>query len=218
MAQIFSSAWQNATDFLALGGVVIWIIAGLSVLTVAVILWRLIMMWGLGVWGHRQQAELAIRLWQTGQAEQAKSTLNKPKTVKSRIALTAISASCAGYTRQDIEAEVLRVAKSELAEARRGLKLLELIGTIAPLLGLLGTVIGMIAAFQAMQEAGSNVDPADLAGGIWEALLTTAAGMAVAIPATLGLVWFESQIEKLALAIEDIATRLMLPVSDGRNA
>lgn len=218
MAQIFSSAWRNATDFLALGGVVIWIIAGLSVLTVAVILWRLIMMWLLGVWGHRQQAELAIRLWKTGQAEQAKSTLNKPKTVKSRIALTAISASCAGYARQDIEAEVLRVAKSELAEARRGLKLLELIGTIAPLLGLLGTVIGMIAAFQAMQEAGSTVDPADLAGGIWEALLTTAAGMAVAIPATMGLVWFESQIEKLALAIEDIATRLMLPVSDGRNA
>lgn len=218
MAQIFSSSWQNATDFLALGGVVIWIIAGLSVLTVAVILWRLIMMWVLGVWGQRQQAELAIRLWQTGQAEQAQSKLNKPKAVKSRIALTVISASCAGYTRQDIEAEVLRVAKSELAEARRGLKLLELIGTIAPLLGLLGTVIGMIAAFQAMQEAGSTVDPADLAGGIWEALLTTAAGMAVAIPATMGLVWFESQIEKLALAIEDIATRLMLPVSDGRNA
>ena len=218
MAQIFSSAWQNATDFLALGGVVIWIIAGLSVLTVAVILWRLIMMWVLGVWGQRQQAELAIRLWRSGQAEQAKSILNKPKTVKSRIALTAIAASCAGYARQDIEAEVLRVAKSELAEARRGLKLLELIGTIAPLLGLLGTVIGMIAAFQAMQEAGSTVDPADLAGGIWEALLTTAAGMAVAIPATMGLVWFESQIEKLALAIEDIATRLMLPVSDGRNA
>ena len=218
MAQIFSSAWQNATDFLALGGVVIWIFAGLLVLTVAVILWRLIMMWLLGVWGQRQQAELAIQLWQTGQAEQAKSTLNKPKTVKSRIALKVISASCAGYTRQDIEAEVLRVAKSELAEARRGLKLLELIGTIAPLLGLLGTVIGMIAAFQAMQEAGSAVDPADLAGGIWEALLTTAAGMAVAIPATMGLVWFESQIEKLALAIEDIATRLMLPVSDGRNA
>jgi biopolymer transport protein ExbB len=218
MAQIFSSAWQNATDFLALGGVVIWIIAGLSVLTVAVILWRLIMMWVLGVWGQRQQAELAIRLWRSGQAAQAKSTLNKPKTVKSRIALTAISASCAGYTRQVIEAEVLRVAKSELAEARRGLKLLELIGTIAPLLGLLGTVIGMITAFQAMQEAGSNVDPTDLAGGIWEALLTTAAGMAVAIPATMGLVWFESQIEKLALAIEDIATRLMLPVSDGRNA
>jgi biopolymer transport protein ExbB len=82
----------------------------------------------------------------------------------------------------------------------------------------LGTVIGMIAAFQAMQEAGAAVVPADLAGGIWEALLATAAGMAVAIPATMGLVWFESQIEKLALAIEDIAIRLMLPVSDGRNA
>jgi biopolymer transport protein ExbB len=64
---------------------------------------------------------------------------------------------------------------------------LELISTIAPLLGLLGTVLGMIAAFQALQESGSRADPAILAGGIWEALLTTAAGMAVAIPASITL-------------------------------
>ena len=50
----------------------------------------------------------------------------------------------------------------------------------------------MIAAFQALQEAGAQADPATLAGGIWEALLTTAMGMAVAIPASMALTWFDS--------------------------
>ena len=57
-----------------------------------------------------------------------------------------------------------------------GFRLLDTIGQTAPLLGLFGTVLGMIDAFQALQEAGQAVDPSLLAGGIWVALLTTAAG------------------------------------------
>jgi biopolymer transport protein ExbB len=69
---------------------------------------------------------------------------------------------------------------------RRRLGVLSTVATIAPLLGLLGTVTGMIAAFQQIQTlaaAGRPAGPGDLAGGIWEALLTTAAGLIVAIPA-----------------------------------
>ena len=88
--------------------------------------------------------------------------------------------------------------------------MLELISTIAPLLGLLGTVLGMIAAFQALQESGSRADPAILAGGIWEALLTTAAGMAVAIPASITLTWFESVVERVRHDLEDIAARVFV--------
>jgi len=119
--------------------------------------------------------------------------------------------------RQDItleddaaKAETGRVARNLIARARDGLRPLELIATIAPLLGLLGTVLGMIAAFQALQEAGSRADPATLAGGIWEALLTTAAGMAVAIPAAMALTWFESVVDRLRLEMEDAATRIFL--------
>jgi biopolymer transport protein ExbB len=64
----------------------------------------------------------------------------------------------------------------------RRLPALATIATVAPLLGLLGTVTGMIAAFQVISAAGGTAGPADLAGGIWEALLTTAAGLFVAIP------------------------------------
>ncbi|MGR3541375.1 MAG: MotA/TolQ/ExbB proton channel family protein [Hasllibacter sp.] len=94
-----------------------------------------------------------------------------------------------------------------LAEARAGLRGLEVVATVAPLLGLLGTVLGMIAAFQALQESGAAADPSVLAGGIWEALLTTAAGMAVAIPATAALSFFEGRAERLAVDLEEIAAR-----------
>ncbi|WP_346348176.1 MULTISPECIES: MotA/TolQ/ExbB proton channel family protein [unclassified Sulfitobacter] len=85
--------------------------------------------------------------------------------------------------------EVTRLAAHELAVLRGGLRPLELIATIAPLIGLLGTVLGMIEAFQALETSGGQADPSALAGGIWEALLTTAAGMA--IPAAVALSWFE---------------------------
>jgi biopolymer transport protein ExbB len=91
-----------------------------------------------------------------------------------------------------------------LADAGTGLRALELIAAIAPLLGLLGTVMGMIEAFQTLQSAGAGADPAALAGGIWQALLTTAAGMAVAIPASLALSWGESVVDALRLDLEDI--------------
>ena len=106
--------------------------------------------------------------------------------------------------------ETARVAKREIAQAGVGLRALELIATIAPLLGLLGTVLGMIAAFQALQQAGNRADPALLAGGIWEALLTTAAGMAVAIPASAALTWFEAVIDRIRRDVEDGATRLFV--------
>jgi biopolymer transport protein ExbB len=75
------------------------------------------------------------------------------------------------------------------------------IAQMAPLLGLFGTVLGMIDAFQALQEAGDQVDPTVLAGGIWVALMTTAVGLAVAMPTSLILTWLESRV-----AAERIAT------------
>lgn len=71
------------------------------------------------------------------------------------------------------------------------------VAAIAPLLGLLGTVIGMIRAFMAIEAQGTNVSPALLAGGIWEALLTTAAGLTVAIPCLMFHNLFLGRIEQV---------------------
>ena len=83
-----------------------------------------------------------------------------------------------------VREEVARLAGDRLEGLRAYLRPLEVIAGVAPLLGLFGTVLGMISAFQQLEQAGSQVNPAVLSGGIWEALLTTAVGLAVAILAS----------------------------------
>ena len=93
--------------------------------------------------------------------------------------------------------------------ARSLTDLLDIIAQIAPLLGLFGTVLGMIAAFQALQDAGTQVDPSLLAGGIWVALTTTAAGLAVAMPTSLIHSWLEGRMDaERGIADQAIQTAL----------
>jgi len=82
------------------------------------------------------------------------------------------------------------------------------VATLAPLLGLLGTVIGMIRAFMVIEGQGTNVSPALLAGGIWEALLTTAAGLTVAIPCLMFHNLFQGRIERVEGELSRMATEL----------
>jgi biopolymer transport protein ExbB len=156
-----------------------------------------------------------VALFAAGDAPAALAQVAGRRSIRSSVvhaALTAIDTLPEANARE----ETTRAAKAQLAQARVGLGALELIATIAPLLGLLGTVLGMIAAFQALQAAGTRADPALLAGGIWEALLTTAAGMAVAIPASAALTWFEAVIDKLRRDLEDSATRLFVAQQPGK--
>jgi biopolymer transport protein ExbB len=196
------------TGMIGRGGVVMWIIAGLSVLTLALILWKLWRLSLSGLW-RRMQAERAVALWVAGQAGDAQAMLVAPRGIRSRVVAQAMAAlRDPSLTRDAARDEVLRVARRELNAARSGLRALELISTIAPLLGLLGTVLGMITAFQALQSTGAQADPTILAGGIWEALLTTAAGMAVAIPAGVALVWIESLTDGVQADLEDAVTQI----------
>lgn len=90
----------------------------------------------------------------------------------------------------------------------RRLDFLSTVATAAPLIGLLGTVLGMIEAFSRL-SASENVDITMLAGGIWQALLTTAAGLSVAIPALLAHRWFCRQHEKTAFAMQRAANNFL---------
>ena len=185
-----------AAEALLRGGPALWAIAALSVLGLALILWKVWRLARMGAW-RRAPAEALLR----GGAARGRD----PRAAVARAALSARDA----MGPEDAREEVARVARRELARMRAGLRPLEVIATVAPLLGLLGTVLGMIAAFRALQEAGTGADPSVLAGGIWEALLTTAAGMAVAIPATVALTWFESVAEAAQADMEDIAVRAL---------
>jgi biopolymer transport protein ExbB len=197
------------TDLIANGGAVLWIIAALSVATLALILWKLWRLSLSGAWSGGRVTGEAIALWQSGQADDATARLSNRRSVRAQLARAAMEARLDPTLSEPAAREdTARQARALLADLRVGLRPLDLIVTIAPLLGLLGTVLGMIAAFQALQEAGVRADPATLAGGIWEALLTTAAGMGVAIPASMALTWFDSVADRLQAEMEDDATRI----------
>ncbi len=194
-------------EFLETGGPALAAIAVLSILTLAIMLWKLWRLILCGAWSSRQASDLL----QEGIDGNLPST-SAPRNLRARFVAGAIRARALPDTLA--REEVMRLAARELSALRSGLRPLELIVTIAPLIGLLGTVLGMIEAFQALETSAGQADPAVLAGGIWEALLTTAAGMAVAIPAAVALSWFEGIVERVQGDMEDMATRLFTQAPD----
>jgi biopolymer transport protein ExbB len=107
------------------------------------------------------------------------------------------------------EKELSIIGTRQVREIEGGLSWLGLIATIAPLLGLTGTVTGMIKAFMVIAES-SSVNPSMLAGGIWEALITTAAGLLVAIPIHIGHHYLEKQADEIAFVMKEITMSLYM--------
>ena len=118
-----------------------------------------------------------------------------------------------GTRRAHMKEALEEVGQIEVAYLGRYIELLGTIATIAPLMGLLGTVIGMIDVFRAVvTEVGAQggmVNPASLANGIWAALITTAAGLSAAIPAFLGYKYLIGYIDRLAVELEEIGLSLL---------
>ncbi len=111
-------------------------------------------------------------------------------------------------SKEDIEKEIDRLAQEEFKNIQVFLPSLEIISQVSPLIGLLGTVIGMIDSFNELELGGSLVDPSVLAGGIWTALLTTAMGLIVAIPALVSHYFFEKRILYLFSNIDNLLQKL----------
>lgn len=107
--------------------------------------------------------------------------------------------------RQD---NVRRTGSVALESVEKNLRILAALAHLAPLVGLLGTVIGMVVAFSQIQSIQGTVKPSDLAGGIWEALLTTVFGLVVAIPCMALYHAFEGHADKIARRMEMAVTSL----------
>ncbi len=112
-------------------------------------------------------------------------------------------------SREEIKDAISDAASFETPFLEKYLGILATIATISPLLGLLGTVTGLIRAFMAIQLKGGLVNPGDLAGGIWEALITTVAGLCVAIPTYIAYNYFVSRVNGLISEMERSGTRLL---------
>lgn len=184
MMQSLVDAIQRIAD---LGGPVVLLLCALSIVVSTVVLYKLWQFAAAGVGRHKALRD-AVSAWDAGDRAGARSYLNQSRSYLCPVVDMAMSGQRDG---ERLEAE----AETQFAKLERGLRLLDSVAQLAPLLGLFGTVLGMISAFQALQDAGAQVDPSILAGGIWVALLTTAVGLAVAMPTALILSWFEARMD-----------------------
>jgi len=186
-------------DLIVKGGVVLYIIIAISVIALALIIERLFSIHSMKSSTKEFAKDIKILL----DAKDYDGALNlssengSPLAILTKIAIEHRENS-ADERRTIVEENADRI--SRVLEGR--LLSLSVLGYISPLLGLLGTVIGMIAAFMTIQQKAGLVNPGDLAGGIWEALLTTAAGLIVAIPVQLFYSYFSRVIDKYMIQLE----------------
>jgi len=188
---------EQGIDLLKLilkGGPVMIILLIMSIISLAIILLKIYQFYKSDIYNSNKVIPI-FKLLKDNKTAQAQELLNTIIHPSSEIILSIIDNK--RLSNEDRENEVSIIGEKQIRNLEFLLKPLELIANIAPLLGLLGTVIGMITAFSKLENAGSKVDPAILAGGIWEALLTTAFGLIVAIPALGAFYWLDGKVDKV---------------------
>jgi len=176
----------------------------LSVMAVTVSIYKVIQFRRLGV-GNNAEARAIVDNWLGGRPDEAMRVAGARTNVLARV-LQSVMSGLRARPNDAAYAEELgrQSALIELAAMSRRMRLLEAVVQAAPMLGLLGTVIGMIDAFGTLAVSQGAVDPALLASGIWTALTTTAVGLAIALLTYFVATYFESRIEGERQSIEAI--------------
>jgi biopolymer transport protein ExbB len=197
--------WQM---FLA-GGPVMWPILLCSIFALAIILEKLWYLHRVKIDTQKFLGDVLDRM-KRHQIKEALETCDKTKSPVARI----LKAGILKYDRprNQIKEAIEDASLYEVPRIEKNLTALATIAHISPLLGLLGTVTGMVRCFQTIQTKATSfhpVSPGDLAGGIWEALLTTVAGLVVAIPTFVAYNYLVSRTNNFILEMEKAATELV---------
>ncbi|MCY4313365.1 MAG: MotA/TolQ/ExbB proton channel family protein [Gammaproteobacteria bacterium] len=196
---------EKVVSLFDLGGPVALVLVVLSIVALTVILVKFWQFRTTQV-GHFQTAREALGLYRKGLADEALEVCGESRNPAALALARAIRGRLRSLPDQTIRDEVMRYGTDVLESLRNGFRMLEMIASLSPLLGLLGTVLGMIDAFREMEQSGNRVNPAVLSGGIWEALLTTALGLAVAIVAVVILGFLERRVDRLSHEMGNIVT------------
>ncbi len=186
--------------FLSKGGILVIPILFCSVLVLAIFFERVIRY----AVNRRRGKEIEVKiadLMAKGREEDALALSRQSNSPMGRILEKAIQAR--GLDKDTLESVIVNATENEVRGLSAYLQALATIGNIAPLLGLLGTIIGMIKAFMVIQDMGGKVNAAVLAGGIWEAMLTTALGLAVALPTMVAHSYLLSKVDKYEARLQN---------------
>lgn len=214
-----SSRWElykngMLPNLLAHGGPMLWVILSTGAVGVAVFIERYL---------HCHRAQINSTEFLNG----VRTVLKRDNVVEaisicdatpgpvSRLVKSAILSR--GQGRERVREAVEETGLVEVPRLEERLNLLATIAQLAPLLGLLGTVLGFIRLFQALQDEGTYASMGQLSEGIWQALVCAAAGLAVAIPTHAGYNYLVSRVNKVVQDMERAATEIVSIVSD-RNA
>jgi biopolymer transport protein ExbB len=192
-------------ELVSKGGPVMYVIILCSVIAVAIALerWYYFFRISRGPAGLSEQVSGLLRQGNFAKAEQLCTGVADPVA---RIIATGLQVRERSTSERD---EIMaRVGSKELRRLNANIRGMGIVAQVSPLLGLLGTVTGMMAAFMKIQQLGGEVDPAVLAGGIWEALITTAAGLTVAIPTMVLSHYFEGKIDTYYARMKEAAQLL----------
>ncbi len=176
-----------------------WLIISLSIFSLTIMVERLIYLRRIRIDSDKFLAELSSML-RRSQIEKAITTCELTEKPLANILKAGILKF--GAKKEEIKEAIEEAGTQEVPLLEKGLGVLATIAHISPLLGLLGTVIGMISTFQVIQQKVYTVNPADLAQGIWVALITTALGLSVAIPTYVAYNYLVGRVNSFLFQIE----------------
>ena len=200
---------------LAKGGVLVIPILFCSVVALAIFLERLIRFTRMRKRGEGLDLKVAEKL-KNNQDREAYEIAGSSDSPMGRVLVQAIEVK--DLDRETLETVLMHATDEEVKGLFRYLQALATIGNIAPILGLLGTVIGMMRAFMVIQEMGGKVNAAVLAGGIWEAMMTTALGLSVALPTMVAHSYLLSRVDRYEARLQDGTVTFLKTVSNLRIA
>tara|TARA_B100000767_G_scaffold47022_1_gene41700 strand:+ start:334 stop:954 length:621 start_codon:yes stop_codon:yes gene_type:complete len=190
----------NLLSALGTGGPIIMILVILSIISITLICTKWLQFNGVNA-GDKQRVE-AFKYWTDGDKKKSVELLIDKNSPIDRLVKFAMQSLINGTNRAVINDELTWRGNAEVLKLNKHIRIIELIAMVSPLLGLLGTVLGMIQSFQELELAEGSANASVLAGGIWQALLTTAAGLVVAIPAAVGATLLSEKVERSSQLME----------------
>ena len=190
------------------GGIIFTSLFVLSIITIAIVTLKIIEIYFLRKLDFSKFYSLLIADKNNNINDVREGFIDTLPKSKQNIILSLVDLISSNNSKIDIEKEIDSLKNKEFKQIYSFLPSLEVISQVSPLVGLLGTVIGMIDSFNELELGGSLVDPAILAGGIWTALLTTAMGLIVAIPALVSHYFLEKKINDLFDDFETLISKL----------
>jgi biopolymer transport protein ExbB len=199
------TAWEMVKDVALAPPYVFFVLVGCSLFTFTLIPERFMFYQS----AEGRTADMVAKIKQAGNLADALTAIERAPGVSGRVLRTALQAACDGYTPEQVEQLVQGEVTKELIGMEQLLPQLDSMVTLCPLIGLLGTTVGMIRSFSIVAAIGMS-DPTKLAGGISEALINTATGLAIAIPALFAFNYFTGKKEAILMDLEKGLSEVMV--------